>query len=205
MDSYVRVVTAEKGLLATMTMDAETLTVEPARRIDDVEFFDVAVELVVLDLTATTVRSTEFVDAAPEGVEAVEGAERTFRLLRDAGVSIALTTGLPRETMNAIIDMLGWRDVIDAALCAEDAGRGMPFPDLPLTALMRTSTPSVDSMVIVGDTVDAVRSGIAAGVGLTVGVLTGALDAEQLYQAGADEVLESIAALPAMLGVSPEV
>ncbi|WP_166980176.1 HAD family hydrolase [Paramicrobacterium fandaimingii] len=194
-----------------MTMHAETLTVEPARRIDAVEFSDVAVELVVLDLSAATVRGTELVDAAPEvvesaeGVEAVEGAERMFRLLRDAGVSIALTTGRSRETMKAIIDMLGWRDVIDVALCAEDAGRGMPFPDLPLTALMRTGAASVDSMVIVGDTVDAMRTGLAAGAGLNVGVLTGATDAEQLHQAGADEVLESIAALPAMLGVSPEV
>ncbi|WP_166996798.1 HAD family hydrolase [Paramicrobacterium fandaimingii] len=194
-----------------MTMHAETLTVEPARRIDDVEFSDVAVELVVLDLSAATVRGTEFVDAAPEvvegaeGVEAVEGAERIFRLLRVAGVSIALTTGRSRETMKAIIDMLGWRDVIDVALCAEDAGRDMPFPDLPLTALMRTGAASVDSMVIVGDTVDAMRTGLAVGAGLNVGVLTGAPDAEQLHQAGADEVLESIAVLPAMLGVSPEV
>ncbi|WP_208321941.1 HAD family hydrolase [Paramicrobacterium chengjingii] len=249
-----------------MTMDAETLTIEPARRIDDdVEFYDVPVELAVLDLTGTTVRDAGLAEAAFTraaehvglvqsedsltsmltylrdatgrstidvfrsltadeataqsataafdaeylenigSLEAVDGAEHTLHLLRDAEVSIAFITGLPRDTVNAIVAHLGWQESIDVALCAADAGRGIPFPDLPLTALMRTGAQSVDSMVVVGDTVNHVRSGLAAGAGLVVGVLTGAHSAEQLHQAGADDVLGSIAMLPAMLGVSSDV
>lgn len=182
-----------------MAKNEEALTVEPARRIDDdVEFYDVAVELVVVDLAAVTVRGTE-------PVEPVEGAERAFRMLRDAGVSIALTTSLPRETLNALIDRFAWGEAIDVALGAQDVGRAAPFPDLPLTALMRAGKKTVDSMVVVGDAVNTVRSGLAAGGGLVVGVHTGAYSAEQLHQAGADDVLESAAMVPALLGVSSEV
>lgn len=69
---------------------------------------------------------------------------------------------------------------------------------------MRSGAQSVDGMIVVGDSVTQVQSGLAAGAGLVVGVLSGAHSAEELHQAGADEVLTSIEMLPAMLGVTPE-
>ena len=85
-----------------------------------------------------------------------------------------------------------------------DAGRGRPYPDLPLTALLRTETNAVEAMVVVGDTVSDIESGVAAGAGLVVGVLTGAHDRDALEAAGADAVLESIADLPGLLGLHGE-
>ena len=156
----------------------------------------VAIELVVLGLAGTTVT-----DDGAGGVQAIDGAGDVLRELRDAGVKIALTTGLPGGSYGALLDELGWRDLVDVTLSPADALRGRPFPDVPLTALLRTSVSRVDAVVVVGDTAGDMVSGAAAGAGLIVGVLTGAHDAPALTEAGADEVLDSIADLPALLGL----
>ena len=70
-----------------------------------------------------------------------------------------------------------------------------------LTALLRFGASAVDTVVVVGDTASDVLSGVNAGAGLVVGVLTGAHDEEQLLAAGADEIITSIAELPALLGL----
>lgn len=142
--------------------------------------------------------------ALAEGVEAIPGAEEVLRVLRDGGVKIALTTGFSRATCDILLDALGWRNLVDVTLSPADAGRGRPFPDLPLTALIRTAVTRVDAVVVVGDTASDMLSGIAAGAGLVVGVLTGAHDEVTLRDSGADEVLESIADLPGLLGLDEE-
>lgn len=135
-----------------------------------------------------------------DGATAVPGAQEVIVRLRDAGVKVALTTGFSPATTQAIIRSLGWEDLVDVVLSPADAGRGRPYPDLPLTALLRTGATSVESMVVVGDTASDIASGIAAGAGLVVGVLTGAHDEATLSDAGADAVIGSIAELPALLG-----
>lgn len=136
-----------------------------------------------------------------DGVQAVDGAEEVLRELRGAGVSVALTTGFSRATADVILDALGWRDLVDASITPAEAGRGRPYPDLVLTALLRTGATSVDSVIVVGDTESDIRSGLNAGAGLVIGVLTGAHDEEALAVAGADDVLDSVAELPALLGL----
>jgi phosphoglycolate phosphatase len=130
----------------------------------------------------------------------VTGAEELVRLLRASGVKVAFTTSFSRPTTDAVLDALGWQNLADVTLTPADAGRGRPYPDLPLTALLRTRASSVEGMVVVGDTASDIGSGIAAGAGLVVGVLTGAHDEETLLVAGADVVIQSIADLPALLG-----
>lgn len=139
--------------------------------------------------------------AASEGLRAVPGAEDLIRHLRAIGVKVALTTGFSRPTQDAVLDALGWRDLADLTLSPAEAGRGRPYPDLPLTALLRTGGTSVEGMVVVGDTASDIASGIAAGAGLVVGVLTGAHDEETLTDAGADAVIPSIADLAELLGL----
>jgi phosphonatase-like hydrolase len=137
---------------------------------------------------------------AAEGLQPVPGAEELIRRLRATGVKVALTTGFSRRTRDVVLDALGWRDLADVTLTPAEAGRGRPFPDLPLTALLRTGASSVEGMVVVGDTASDIASGIAAGAGLVVGVLTGAHDEQTLLDAGADAVLPSVADLPELLG-----
>lgn len=141
---------------------------------------------------------------AAEGLQPVLGAEELIRRLRATGVKVALTTGFSRRTGDVVLDALGWRDLADVTLTPAEAGRGRPFPDLPLTALLRTGASSVEGMVVVGDTASDIASGIAAGAGLVVGVLTGAHDEQTLLDAGADAVLPSVADLPELLGYEVE-
>ena len=130
--------------------------------------------------------------AVPGAVEAISG-------LRAQGVKVALTTGFAHETQQAIIRALGWENLADVVLCPGDGVRGRPHPDMPLTALLRTGTESVHHMVVVGDTSSDITSGVRAGARASIGVLTGAHNADQLRAAGATHVLNSVAELPALL------
>ncbi|WP_104083534.1 phosphonatase-like hydrolase [Cryobacterium sp. Y11] len=151
---------------------------------------------------ATTAFETAYSELVERvGVTEVLGAADLFQELRDAGVKVALVTGFSRATQDALIDMLGWRDLIDVSLCPVEAGRGRPYPDLPLTALLRTGTSSVAAMVVVGDTASDMLSGLSAGAGLVVGVRTGTHDTETLEDAGADVVIDSVADLAELLGL----
>ncbi|MFJ4406496.1 MULTISPECIES: phosphonatase-like hydrolase [unclassified Streptomyces] len=125
------------------------------------------------------------------------GARETIDALREAGRKVVLTTGFSRVTQDAILDALGWRDVADLTLCPADAGRGRPYPDMVLTALLRTGTDSVRQVAVAGDTAYDMLSGVRAGAPLVAGVLTGAHTEPQLIAAGATHVLASIAELPA--------
>ena len=59
--------------------------------------------------------------------------------------------------------------------------------------------PNNGTLVVVGDTESDAGSGVAAGAGLIVGVLTGGRSASALQAAGAHEELASVADLPALL------
>ncbi|KFF60268.1 haloacid dehalogenase [Cryobacterium sp. MLB-32] len=138
------------------------------------------------------------------GVTGIEGAEDLFRDLREAGVKVALITGFSDRTQQAIIDELGWNELIDVALSPSDTARGRPYPDLPLMALLRAGATNVAAMVVVGDTASDMISGVNAGAGLVVGVLSGAHDTEILQEAGADAVIDTIAELAELLGLNDD-
>lgn len=127
------------------------------------------------------------------------GAAETLMALRASGVRVCLATGFSPATRDAIIDMLGWRPLIDLALSPADAGRGRPWPDLPLTALLRLGGGSVSELAVVGDTTSDIESGLRAGAGLVAGVLTGASSREELQSAAAPHVLDSISDLVALV------
>lgn len=142
----------------------------------------------------------ELVDAGR--VEAIPGARAAIERLTAQGRTVVLTTGFARTTQDAILTALGWRDLAPLTLCPADAGgRGRPYPDMVLTAFLRTAVADdVRQIAVVGDTSYDMRSGIRAGAGLVAGVLTGAHDAGALRAAGASHVLGSVAELPGILG-----
>jgi len=129
------------------------------------------------------------------------GAEQTLGALRDAGIKICLATGFSPATRNVVLDTLGWRPLIDLALSPADAGRGRPWPDLPLTALLRLRGGAVSELAVAGDTASDVDSGLRAGAGIVAGVLTGSGSREDLEKAGAPHVLDEISGLLPLLGL----
>ena len=125
-------------------------------------------------------------------VSAMPGATDVFKACRDAGIRVCLATGFSPTTRDAIISELGWGDLIDLALSPADAGRGRPWPDLPLTALLFLHGGAVSELAVAGDTASDVESGLRAGAGVVAGVLTGAGSRADLEQAGAPIILDTI-------------
>ncbi|MFI6445253.1 phosphonatase-like hydrolase [Kitasatospora sp. NPDC050543] len=130
---------------------------------------------------------------------ALPGAAEVIAELRGQGRKVALTTGFSRSTQDRILAALGWQDIADLTLCPAEAGRGRPYPDLALTALLRTGTDSVRQLAVAGDTGYDMLTGTRAGAPIVAGVLTGAHDEPRLRADGATHVLPSIADLPALL------
>ena len=106
-------------------------------------------------------------------ISPMPGAVELFDGCRAAGLKVCLSTGFAPVTRDAIVDALGWHSLVDLFLSPADAGRGRPWPDMPLTALLRLGGDSVASLAVVGDTPSDVESGLRAGAGLVVGVLSG--------------------------------
>jgi phosphoglycolate phosphatase len=134
-------------------------------------------------------------------VEPMPGAEDTITRLREAGIRVCLATGFSPATRDAIIDQLAWSGLIDLALSPADAGRGRPWPDLPLTALLRLHGGGVSELAVAGDTASDVESGLRAGAAVVAGVLTGAHSRARLEQADAPLILDTIGdILPHVIG-----
>ncbi len=134
-------------------------------------------------------------------VTPLPGALETITTLRAAGIKVCLCTGFAPVTRDEVLDALGWRPLIDLALSPADAGRGRPWPDMPLTALLRLRGGAVSELAVAGDTAADVESGLRAGAGLVAGVTTGSASAEALAAAGAPHVLDSITGLVQLVGI----
>ncbi|WP_268810449.1 phosphonatase-like hydrolase [Williamsia sp. Leaf354] len=128
-------------------------------------------------------------------IRPIEGAEKAIATLREAGVKVALTTGFSRATQHRLLDVLGWADVADLTLSPEEVGRGRPYPDLVLHAVLDLEIDDVRAVAVLGDTSSDILSGLRAGARIVAGTLTGAHDRQQLDDAGATHVVDSVSDL----------
>lgn len=125
-------------------------------------------------------------------IRPIKGAEKAIATLREAGVKVALTTGFSRATQHRLLDVLGWADVADLTLSPEEVGRGRPYPDLVLRAVIDLEIDDVGAVAVLGDTSSDIVSGLRAGARIVAGTLTGAHDRQQLDDAGATHVVDSV-------------
>ncbi|MEU0500535.1 phosphonatase-like hydrolase [Nocardia sp. NPDC004278] len=125
-------------------------------------------------------------------ISPIPGAAEAITALRAAGVKVALSTGFSRTTQDRLLNALGWNEIADLTLAPSDAGRGRPYPDMVLTALLRLDIDAVHQIAVLGDTTSDIASGLAAGARIVAGTLTGAHDAAQLRAAGATHVVASV-------------
>ncbi len=130
----------------------------------------------------------------------IPGADKTILELIADGRQVVFTTGFSRATAEAILQFLGWQQYATQLYTPADAGRGRPSPGMNLLAAAHTGVSSVAALAVVGDTESDARSGVNAGAGMIVAVLSGGHASEQaLRDAGAQHVLASVAELPALL------
>jgi phosphoglycolate phosphatase len=132
-------------------------------------------------------------------VAPIEGAEEAIGRMRAEGIAVCLTTGFTGEVQEAVLDALGWRGLVDLALCPAPGIRGRPFPDLVLTAVLRLGVDDVRCVAVAGDTTNDLIAGHRAGAGVIAGVLTGTHRRQELEGAPHTHLLGSIAELPDLL------
>jgi phosphoglycolate phosphatase len=124
--------------------------------------------------------------------EPIPGAAEALSRIRECGITVALTTGFSPDTQGKLISALGWHDVADLVLAPGDGVRGRPYPDLILTALMRSGADRVQAVASLGDTANDIESALRAGCSIAAGTLTGAHDERQLVAAGATHIVSSV-------------
>jgi phosphoglycolate phosphatase len=115
------------------------------------------------------------------------------------GCRLCVMTSLSGRILDGLLDALGWRDVFDVALSADDVQRGFPAPDYALTAMLRIGVGDVRELAMVHSTGAGVECGRRAGANVAVGVLTGPHSSARLRGAGATQVINSLTELPAVL------
>lgn len=125
-------------------------------------------------------------------VEPMEGARGLIEDLREEGHSVVLASSAKAEEVDHYLNLLDARDLVDAWTTSADVERTKPQPDLIQAALEKAG--GEEPAVMIGDSVWDVKAASAAGVA-TLAVLTGGFSAAELREAGAAEVVESIAEL----------
>lgn len=129
------------------------------------------------------------------------GVAEAIAELRERGVRVVLTTGFDRQVTDPLLASVGWRvgEQVDDVVCAPEVAAGRPEPDMILEAMRRTGVADPANVLAAGDTALDIRAGRAAGAAMVVGVLSGAQTAEELAGEHPTHILESVAALPAVL------
>jgi HAD superfamily hydrolase (TIGR01549 family) len=119
--------------------------------------------------------------------------------LKRRGNEVVLASSAKPEEVDHYLDLLQAREVVDAWTSAGDVEATKPNPDLVQTAISKVKS---NSAVMVGDsTWDCAAAG-RAGIP-TVAVLTGGFSADELRDAGAAVVFESLGELRARIEETP--
>jgi phosphoglycolate phosphatase len=116
-----------------------------------------------------------------------------FGALRARGIRIAVATSDDRTPTEMTLAGLGVADLVSAVIGADDGVPLKPAPDMVVT-LCRDLGIAPARAAVVGDAVDDLEMGRAAGAGLVVGVLSGVSTAA-LLAPHADVVIPSVADL----------
>lgn len=124
-------------------------------------------------------------------VEPMEGARELIEDLRGDGATVILASSAKQEEVEHYLDLLDARELVDGWTSSADVEQTKPAADLVNAALEKAGE---GPALMIGDSTWDVRAADAAGV-RTLAVLTGGFSEAELREAGAAEVVESIAAL----------
>jgi phosphoglycolate phosphatase len=124
---------------------------------------------------------------------------RLFAALQAAGLQIAVATSDYRAAAVASLESLGAAGYVAAVVGADEDVAPKPSPEM-IERLCRQLAVDPAQTIMVGDTPADMQMGRAAGVGLTVGLLSGSSERPHL-QPWADLILDNAAdLLPLLVG-----
>lgn len=132
-------------------------------------------------------------------VAALEGARELIHELLERDVSIVLASSAPEDEIEHYLDLLDARTLVDSWTTKDDVDRTKPEPDLVRAAMANVEGREA---VMVGDTNWDVEAASKAGIP-TICVLTGGWSREELLEAGAAGVYESVDELQKRLDETP--
>lgn len=121
-------------------------------------------------------------------VEPLAGARELLRELKDRGHAVVLASSAKAKEVDHYLDLLDARDVADGWTTSADVEATKPEPDLVQAAVEKAGA---ETAVMVGDSVWDCEAAKRAGLE-TVAVLTGGFAEQELRDAGAAVVFESI-------------
>jgi phosphoglycolate phosphatase len=133
---------------------------------------------------------------APDGIAPVPGVVDTVKDL-SADYKLAVVTTRSNRSADALLRAINLADAFSVVANARSTLRIKPHPAPVLWAAQRLGV-LPGACLMVGDTTVDMRAGLAAGTQV-VGVLCGFGDLQELTRAGAQAVIDSPAALPALL------
>jgi HAD superfamily hydrolase (TIGR01549 family) len=128
-----------------------------------------------------------------------DGARELVTDLLERDVAVVLASSSPMEELDHYLELLDVRSLVDAWTTKDDVEQTKPEPDLVQAALAKTDGAEA---VMVGDTRWDVEAAAKAGVA-TVCVMTGGWSRQELLDAGAVEVFESVEDLRRRLDETP--
>ena len=132
-------------------------------------------------------------------VAPLEGGRELIAELKDRGLQVVLASSSPKDELERYLDLLEARELADAWTTKDDVDATKPAPDLILAALEKAQA---ESAVLVGDTPWDVEAASKTGVE-TVCVITGGWSKQELREAGAIAVFESVDELRRRLDETP--
>jgi HAD superfamily hydrolase (TIGR01509 family) len=138
-------------------------------------------------------------DGVIHEVAPLEGAHELMTDLKDRGHAVVLASSSIQKHLDHFLDLLAARDVVDAWTTKDDVEASKPDPDLVRAALQKAGT---GDAVMVGDTPWDVEAARRAGLD-TICVITGGFSKDELSDAGAVAVFESVAELRERLEETP--
>ncbi len=126
-----------------------------------------------------------------EEVELLEGARELICELKRRGHATVLASSARAEEVERYLDMLDARELVDGWTTSADVEATKPEPDLVKAGVAKGGGAPA---VMIGDSTWDVEAARRAGVE-TIAVLTGGYSADELRQAGASDVFESLGEL----------
>ena len=132
-------------------------------------------------------------------VEPFHGSHDLISDIRDRGLRVVLASSSPQDELDRYLELLDARDLADAWTTKDDVEATKPAPDLVRAALDKAGT---ESAVMIGDTRWDIEAAAKAGLE-TICVMTGGWSRQELLDAGAVAVFESVDELLERLDETP--
>ena len=148
-----------------------------------------------------TAWSEEF-DPFVAEVQPFEAAHELLKDVKDRGFQVVLASSGTADLVKTFLDLVDARDLADAWTSSEDAEASKPAPDIVQSALAKIGRDNGAGAALVGDsTWDAIAAG-RLGIP-TIAIRTGGFSSEELRDAGASWVYDSLSELRQNLDQTP--